>query len=111
MLDRGAFTAMGSTLNLLGLELTVDPEYSLPNCNSRVDFYLSTADDRGVIIEAKAPNIIDLITPSLEQAYNDLTYNPNEELVDKVLSKVRLKTIFYQYHSRTLACRSTFICT
>ena len=111
MIDRGAFRAMEFTLDLLRLELAVEPEYPLPNCNSKVDFYLSTAHDKGIIIEVKAPNIIDRITHSLERGFNDLTYNPNGDLVDNVLSKVRLKIVYYQYHSRTLTCRSIFICT
>ena len=94
MLDVGAFNALGATLSLLAHRLTSEPEFLVPNCASRVDFQLLIDDnppENGVIVEIKAPHVLDLCMNAFEEPYYHLTYNePNSdrELIQQIMNKV-----------------------
>ena len=91
MVDGGALKALYYTLEVLGLKLNIDIEYSPPDWSSELDFYLSTSNDGRVIVEVKAPGIMNICTPPLEERYHEMTYKKDGTLADKVLSKVQLK--------------------
>ena len=95
MLDVGAFNALGATLSLLAHRLTSEPEFLVPNCTSRVDFRLLIDDnppERGVIVEIKAPLILDLCMNAFEEPYHRLTYDiTGGELFEMIMNKVSEK--------------------
>ena len=94
MVSSGAFNALEATLDLLALRLTLEREFLVPNCASRVDFQLLIDDnppENGVIVEIKAPHILDLCMNAFEGPYYHLTYNePNTDraLIQQIMNKV-----------------------
>ena len=94
MVFSGAFNALIDTLGLLAHRLTSEPEFLVPNCASRVDYHLLIDDnppENGVIVEIKAPHILDLCMNAFEGPYYHLTYNePNTDraLIQQIMNKV-----------------------
>ena len=98
MVFSGAFKALWATLGLLAHRLTSKTEFLVPNCASRVDYHLLIDDnppENGVIVEIKAPHILDLCMNAFEEPYYHLTYNePNtdRELIQQITNKVSGKS-------------------
>ena len=89
----GVLSALECTSDILGLQIGISNEYLVPNSASKVDFGVFSPNGKGIVIDVKSHSAFQDCTSTLEQDYNPLTFNNTGESVEKLLGKVKLKTL------------------